>query len=106
MVIPEASLASDQGNPFVFVINDKDIVEARPVVLGPQVDSERVVRSGLSAGERIAVTGLQRLRRNIEVLPRMQAVETPETKGTEALAADKKNKSAKASKVSAHQGAE
>jgi RND family efflux transporter MFP subunit len=102
MVIPEASLASDQGNPFVFVINDKHIVEARPVVLGPQVDSERVVRSGLSAGERVAVTGLQRLRRSMEVIDKDQT----HTKAAEAMAADKKSQSIKAPKVSAHQGAE
>jgi len=49
------------------VINDRAVgadskAEYRPVTLGPVVDGLRVVRSGLKAGEKIVVNGLQRVR--------------------------------------------
>lgn len=106
MIIPEESLGSDQGRPFVYIINDENKIEARNVELGPQVGPNRVIREGLSDGERIAVTGLQRLRRNVEVAPQLRVPEPKETKTPEALAADKKHKSAKATKVSVGHGAE
>ena len=42
-------------------------VEYRPVTLGPLVDGLRVVRTGLAAGERVVVNGLQRVRPGVKV---------------------------------------
>ena len=42
-------------------------IESRTVVLGPLVDGLRVVRKGLSAGELIVVSGLQRVRPGVPV---------------------------------------
>lgn len=74
LLVPEESLASDQGRPFVFVVAEdedgKSIAEARPVVTGPQVGPRRVIREGVNADDRIIVTGLQRLRRQMEITPR------------------------------------
>lgn len=70
LLIPEESLASDQGRPFVYVAVEKDgqtIAAARPIETGPQQGAMRVVRSGLEPGDRVIVTGLQRLRRNAEI---------------------------------------
>jgi RND family efflux transporter MFP subunit len=77
LLIPEESLASDQGRPFVFVAVDKDgrtTAEARYVEPGPLQGSLRVIRSGLTAGDRVIVTGLQRLRRNAEVEAKLREV--------------------------------
>lgn len=70
LLIPEESLASDQGRPFVFLAIEKDgrtIAEARYIEPGPLQGALRVVRSGLQQQDRVIVTGLQRLRRNAEV---------------------------------------
>ena len=70
LLIPEESLASDQGRPFVFLAVEKDgrtIAEARYIEPGPLQGALRVVRSGLQPQDRVIVTGLQRLRRNAEV---------------------------------------
>jgi multidrug efflux pump subunit AcrA (membrane-fusion protein) len=70
LLIPEESLASDQGRPFVFLAIEKDgrtIAEARYIEPGPLQGALRVVRSGLQPQDRVIVTGLQRLRRNAEV---------------------------------------
>ena len=106
MMIPEESLATDQGRPFVYVIKEDNKIEARPLKVGPQVGPNRVVREGLSASDRVAVTGLQRLRRDVEVLPKERLPAAKEATPAEVLAADKLPKSAKAAKVSAGHGAE
>lgn len=70
LLIPEESLASDQGRPFVFVAVEQDgrtIAEARYIEPGPLQGAFRVVRSGLESSDRVIVTGLQRLRRNAEI---------------------------------------
>jgi multidrug efflux system membrane fusion protein len=70
LLIPEESLASDQGRPFVFVAVEQDgrtIAEARYIEPGPLQGAFRVVRSGLESPDRVIVTGLQRLRRNAEI---------------------------------------
>jgi membrane fusion protein, multidrug efflux system len=68
-------LASDQGRRFVYVIDAENKVAARPVEVGVLVDGRRAITRGLAAGERVVVTGLQRLRKNMVVEPRPQ---TPE----------------------------
>lgn len=75
LMVPEESLASDQGRRFVYVIDAENKVAARPVEVGVLVDGRRAITRGLAAGERVVVTGLQRLRKNMVVEPRPQ---TPE----------------------------
>jgi multidrug efflux system membrane fusion protein len=75
LMVPEEALASDQGRRFVYVIDAENKVAARPVEVGVLVDGRRAITRGLAAGERVVVTGLQRLRKNMVVEPRPQ---TPE----------------------------
>lgn len=75
LMVPEEALASDQGRRFVYVIDAESKVAARPVEVGVLVDGRRAITRGLAAGERVVVTGLQRLRKNMVVEPRPQ---TPE----------------------------
>ena len=42
------------------MIGKKDVVQARPVQLGPVIGGLRVIRSGVSAQDRIIVNGIQR----------------------------------------------
>jgi RND family efflux transporter MFP subunit len=75
LLIPEESLASDQGRPFVFVAVDRDgrtTAEARYVEPGPLQGALRVIRSGLESNDRVITTGLQRLRRNAEVQAKLK----------------------------------
>jgi RND family efflux transporter MFP subunit len=70
LLIPEESLASDQGRPFVYLAVDKDgrtVADARYIEPGPLQGAFRVVRSGLQLQDRVIVTGLQRLRRNADI---------------------------------------
>jgi RND family efflux transporter MFP subunit len=70
LLVPERAILTDEGRKFVWVVNDKDAVEYRPVVLGAVVpDGLRVVREGLKEGDRVAVGGLQGLRAGTTVKP-------------------------------------
>ena len=52
----------------------------RPVVLGASVDGLRVVKSGLKAGERIVVNGIQRVRPGDAVAPNTVTMDSLVTK--------------------------
>jgi RND family efflux transporter MFP subunit len=67
ILVPEAALVSDQGIRHLFVINDEDKVEYRPVTIGLQHGDQRVIKRGVTAKDRIIVSGLQRVRAGIKV---------------------------------------
>ena len=69
VLIPEAAIVTDQATKLVMVVGADDVVEARPVTLGPIIDGLRVVREGLAADERIVVVGVQRARPGQKVTP-------------------------------------
>jgi len=62
LLVSERAIGTDQNKKFVMVVGPDDKAEYREVMLGPEVEGLRVVASGLSAGERIVVNGLQRVR--------------------------------------------
>jgi multidrug efflux pump subunit AcrA (membrane-fusion protein) len=52
-------------------------VDIRQVQMGPRVDDEWIVASGLAPGERVAVEGLQRMRQGMQVVARDAAAGPP-----------------------------
>lgn len=70
LLVPEEALGSDQGRRYVFVIGQENVVATRPVEIGILVGGRRVIEKGLNLGERVVVTGLQRLKKNAAVDPR------------------------------------
>ena len=62
LAISERAVGTDQDKQFVLVVDDANKVVWREVKLGATVGGLREVTSGLSAGERIVVNGLQRVR--------------------------------------------
>lgn len=71
IVIPEKAVATDLSSKYVLVVGENNIVEYRPIVLGARKGADRVVESGLVAGERIIVSGLQRAFPGAPVTPVM-----------------------------------
>lgn len=71
VVINDRAVGTDQSRKFVVVVGSDGKAEYRPVTLGPVVDGMRVVRSGLKAGEKIVVSGLQRVRPGAPVTPQI-----------------------------------
>ncbi|HEX6590969.1 MAG TPA: efflux RND transporter periplasmic adaptor subunit [Moraxellaceae bacterium] len=73
VLIDEKAIGTDQDKRFVLVVDDKNRTAYREVKLGSVHDGLRVIESGLKAGERIVVNGLQRVRPGDAVTPEAAA---------------------------------
>jgi len=62
LLVPQRAVAELQGVFQVAVVKDDDTIELRVVEPGALAGSDRVIEKGLSAGERIVVEGLQKVR--------------------------------------------
>ncbi len=70
ILVEERAVCTDQRGSYLLVVNDQDAVEYRPVHLGLQTDSLRVIEDGVTQGDWIVVNGLQRARPGTKVQPR------------------------------------
>jgi RND family efflux transporter MFP subunit len=57
-LVPDAAIGHDQQGSYVFVVNEKNVVERRSVKTGPAVDALRAIDDGLKGEEWIVVNGL------------------------------------------------
>ena len=71
IVVQEETLLSDQGRRYVYVVNDKNEAVYRSVKLGQAVHGMRVVTEGLKEGDRVILSGMQRVRSGGKVEPRL-----------------------------------
>ncbi|MEY4701898.1 MAG: hypothetical protein RL326_2085 [Pseudomonadota bacterium] len=71
LVVPKRAIKDIQGQLQVFVIGKDGAVEPRNVQLGADAGDARIVDSGLSEGELVAVDGIQRLRSGMTVKPKI-----------------------------------
>lgn len=69
LVVPDVAIATDQRGDYVLAVNDKNIVEYRPVKLGISDGGLRVIEEGVSLADRVIINGLQRARPNAPVDP-------------------------------------
>jgi multidrug efflux system membrane fusion protein len=74
-LVAERAIGTDQNRKFVYVVAAGNKTEYRPVQLGSTVGELRVIKSGLKAGERVVVDGLQRVRPGAAVAPQMVPME-------------------------------
>lgn len=94
LLISDEALQSDQGRKYVYVVKTvtdegdgaeetKDVVEYRPIVVGQSIQGLRVIKEakrdtagkvieGLEKGERVIISGMQRVRPNTPVRAQMQ----------------------------------
>ena len=97
LLVPQSAVGMDQDKKFLYVVNEQKVVEYRPVNLGPQQSDGlqvalpiKIVRSkegvrqaqpgeagedSLKPGDRIIVSGLQRVRSGMTVDPKPAAEE-------------------------------
>lgn len=71
--IPQRAVQELQGLKSVYVIGSDDKAEERQVVASRRIDNDWVVDSGLTAGERIVVDGLGKVRPGAPVRPVLAA---------------------------------
>lgn len=85
VLVPEEALGTDQGQKFVYVVADAKTeqgeaiqqVEYRQVRPGQQFAGRRVIEEGVKAGDRVIVSGLQRVRPKARVTPKEQTDPKP-----------------------------
>jgi multidrug efflux system membrane fusion protein len=69
VAVDERAVGTDQSKRFVIVVDGKNKTSWREVTLGAMAGRLRIVTSGLKGGERIVVSGLQRVRPGTVVAP-------------------------------------
>jgi len=67
LLVDERAIGTDQSQKFVLTLTPTNTVAYQPVQLGPLVDGQRVIRTGLQAGDEIVVNGLERVRPGMPV---------------------------------------
>jgi len=67
VAISQAAVALDQGGSYVFVVNDKNVVEQRRVKTGPARDGMLAIEDGLKAGDKVIIQGQQKVRPGMTV---------------------------------------
>ena len=61
ILIPFKAVTEQLGEYFTYVVGDSSKVKQQKVELGPQIGSNVVIKSGLQAGDKIVVEGVQNL---------------------------------------------
>jgi multidrug efflux system membrane fusion protein len=71
LMVNERAIGTDQNKKYVIVVGDDNKAAYREVTIGVFVDGLRRVTNGLTAGERIVVNGLQRVRPGALLAPKL-----------------------------------
>ncbi len=79
LMIPQATVQSDQLGNFVLVVSPNKVVNRAEVKLGQRVDEKVIVIDGLSEGQRLILQGIQKVRIGQTVRARAQVVSEPES---------------------------
>jgi membrane fusion protein, multidrug efflux system len=85
LLVPDTAIGTEQVRKFVYVLDADDVAKPHYVTLGRLVDGLRVIKSGITAKDRVVINGLMRVRPGIKVAPQLGAVasaapEEPATK--------------------------
>ena len=82
LLVPDQALGNGQLGRYLLVVNDKNVVEQRPVEIGEVVDGGlRIIKGGLKPDDRVVVTGNQRAIPGNVVKP-VESRPAPATAGT------------------------
>ena len=73
-LVPQSAVQENQSGSFVMVVNNQNIAEIRQVTMGRRIGPMWVVTKGLKPGEKLIVDGLQKVRANAPVNPKMVTI--------------------------------
>lgn len=74
VLIDEKAVATDLNNQYVLLVDESGKTQYQSVTLGEKVNGLRIVKSGLKAGDKIVVNGLQRVMPGMQVTPQEVAM--------------------------------
>ena len=69
VTVPQQAVALDQTGPYLFVVDDKNVVHLRRIKAGIVRNGKLVVTDGLKDGEKVVIQGQQRIRDGMTVAP-------------------------------------
>ena len=67
LLVPQRAVLKTQQGNMVYVINDKNVANPRPIQVAMSLGDNYLVENGLKAGERIMVEGILKARPNEQV---------------------------------------
>src|SRR5262249_26100429 len=70
-LVPEHAVRAGFDGRYVFVVNEKNVVESRAVKLGSSHDGLWVVKEGLTAGDRVIVSDPNSMKPGMTVKPEL-----------------------------------
>ena len=79
LLVPVEAVQEVQGVQSVLVVGNNDQVQLRTVTAGDTVGNLRIIESGLQAGEKVIVQGLQKVRPGMPVKPIMESSPGPQS---------------------------
>jgi RND family efflux transporter MFP subunit len=88
ILIADEALLSDQGRKYVLVIDDKNEVGYRTVTIGQEIQGLRVIKKGLAMGDKVILSGQQRVRPGVTVQAKVQAPPKPPQSALSRLLSD------------------
>ena len=71
LLVVDRALGTDQGQKYLLTVDDKNVVQYRPVTPGKLEGRLRVIEKGLKAKDRVIVSGVQRVRPGAPVAPKL-----------------------------------
>jgi RND family efflux transporter MFP subunit len=77
LLVSERAIGTDQSQKFVLAVGSDHTAAYRTVQLGAVIESKRVIRTGLHAGDQVIVNGLQRVRPGMAVDPQLDVAAAP-----------------------------
>jgi RND family efflux transporter MFP subunit len=71
LAVPKKAVGEDvKGEPHVLVVNERNVLELRPVTLGPEEKGSVVIRTGLTESDWFVVSGVKDLHPGMTVQPK------------------------------------
>lgn len=72
LLVPERAIGTNQSKKFVLVVDEKNVATYHEITLGDHYQGQRVILTGVSAGDKIIVNGLSHVRPNSVVNPTVE----------------------------------
>jgi RND family efflux transporter MFP subunit len=92
LLIPDAAVNTDQNERYLLIVGTNDVVQQRPVKLGPLFGNLRSITEGLKPGERVIVNGMLAALPGAKVDPHEVPVPTESLDALESIAATPQQK--------------
>ena len=80
LLIPDSAISMDQTLKYVFVVDRNNLARRKEIVTGRLIGDLRVIRSGLQPGDRVIITGIQRVTEGTPVSPKQGVIEDKKAK--------------------------